>query len=374
MGLANIVPGVSGGTMILALGLYGKFIDSISDISKFKIKKDSVIFLLIIGFVAIFTILASSSVVKVLMEMHLTYMLSLFIGLTIGGVPVLLKKISHFDFRLLIGFLFAFLIMIYMSLSSSADFSEVSFIVYILGGILGSAAMILPGISGSYLLLLLGIYLPLIKGISAFKDALISFDLSSILNIGFFILFPVSIGIILGVVSLSNLLKFLLNKHSQLTYGILLGLLLGSVFGLYPFKQPSLTKIIKYSIENNDGTKTLTVIGFGWEKNVNDLIYNKIKEIEKKNLKIKILYAKIDGNLEGIDIEQLKENKAILVLFNHKLSQIQQNHLNIGIKVPVIQVPDTSFKIDRLIYSILFMIIGMILTIFLTKYDRDNYE
>jgi len=98
--------------------------------------------------------------------------------------------------------------------------------------------MILPGVSGGYLLLLLGQYVPILSAVSDFKDALVSsprdYALAwSAMKVGI----PVGVGVVGGVVGVSNLLRWLLERYRQPTLGVLLGLLLGAVVGLWPFQQ-----------------------------------------------------------------------------------------------------------------------------------------
>ena len=105
--------------------------------------------------------------------------------------------------------------------------------------------MILPGISGGYLLLILGQYEPILGAIDELKQGLIGpigFDLDRVLA-SMNIVIPVGIGVVLGVVGVSNLLRWLLDRYEKPTLGALLGLLLGAVVGLYPFQQPVAPKL-----------------------------------------------------------------------------------------------------------------------------------
>lgn len=97
--------------------------------------------------------------------------------------------------------------------------------------------MILPGVSGGYLLLLMGQYVPILNGIDQFKDAISARDVSSAMSPALGVLLPVGIGVIVGVVVVGNLLEWLLRRFRQATLGVLLGLLLGSTVGLWPFQE-----------------------------------------------------------------------------------------------------------------------------------------
>ena len=96
--------------------------------------------------------------------------------------------------------------------------------------------MILPGISGGYLLLILGQYVTILAAISGAKDGAQAGDWSAVMD-SMHVIIPVGIGVLVGVVGVSNLVKFLLAKYERATLGVLLGLLLGAVIGLWPFKE-----------------------------------------------------------------------------------------------------------------------------------------
>ncbi len=115
--------------------------------------------------------------------------------------------------------------------------------ILIVAGIAGASAMILPGISGAYLLLLLGQYEAILGAVDRVKIGLlgdsatgVSADLSVAIG-ALDVVVPVGIGVVLGVVGASNLLRWLLKNHEKPTLGVLLGLLLGAVVGLWPFQQ-----------------------------------------------------------------------------------------------------------------------------------------
>ncbi len=103
-------------------------------------------------------------------------------------------------------------------------------------GLAGASAMILPGLSGSYLLMLLGQYLPILNAIEKFKDALKARDIEAAMEPALSVMVPVGLGVVVGVVLVGNLLKWLMLKHRKVTLGVLLGLLIGSTVGLFPFQ------------------------------------------------------------------------------------------------------------------------------------------
>jgi putative membrane protein len=106
----------------------------------------------------------------------------------------------------------------------------------LVAGLAGAAAMILPGISGGYLLLLMGAYVPLLSGIDDLSRGLRAGDLGACTAPLMGVVAPVGVGVVIGVVVVGNAVKWLLSHHEQTTLGVLLGLLLGAVVGLYPFQ------------------------------------------------------------------------------------------------------------------------------------------
>ena len=98
--------------------------------------------------------------------------------------------------------------------------------------------MILPGVSGGYLLLVIGAYVPILSGIDAFRAGLSAGDNAAVMQAVVEVLLPVGLGVVVGVAAVSNLLRFALKRFEKLTLGVLIGLLLGAVVGLWPFRAP----------------------------------------------------------------------------------------------------------------------------------------
>jgi putative membrane protein len=235
MGIANIIPGVSGGTMILALGLYNRFVESVADITRLRFRFASILFLVLLFGASLVAIGALSYPMTWALENIHHVMFALFIGLTLGGVPVLWREINGISTGVVVGTLAGFGLMAGLAAAQGMALPQ-SWIVYFAAGIIASSAMVLPGISGSYLLLLFGLYYPITGAIKNFISALKDADVSTLFSIGGGILLPVGLGVIVGIGGLTNALKWLLENKKEPTMGVLLGLLLGSVLGLYPFK------------------------------------------------------------------------------------------------------------------------------------------
>lgn len=255
MGLANLVPGISGGTMLLAAGVYPRFIAAIGEITTLKFRKASVVVLGSVVIAALAAIVLLAGPTKELVVNHRWVMYSLFIGLTLGGVPVVWRLITAPGnapdnsptngkqlpgatvwVAAVIGFVGMAALAVFQSAGGGSEAHNDGFIFLLLAGIAGASAMILPGVSGGYLLLVLGVYVPILAGVDAFKEGIKAQDAAVIVDVGMSVVLPVGLGVLLGVVGVSNLLRWLLAKYEKATLGVLLGLLLGAVVGLWPFQ------------------------------------------------------------------------------------------------------------------------------------------
>ncbi len=253
MGLANLVPGVSGGTMILVVGLYDEFIASLADATRLRFNRRNVMFLGIVAFSAGIAIVTFAGTLSRAVTLHRSAMFALFIGLTLGGVPLLLRMLKRFTFRAGIGLAIglALMILIATTREEPPDKSAIREAVAagalpitpgyakdLAAGALGMSAMVLPGVSGAYMLLILNRYEAILSSIAVAKDFLVSAGEKG--DPAFLhVLIPVAIGATLGLVLLSNFLRWMLQRHKPLTLGLLLGILLGSVIGIWPFEADS---------------------------------------------------------------------------------------------------------------------------------------
>ncbi len=242
MGLANLVPGISGGTMLVAAGMYTRFVDAISDVTRLRFKPGSIMLLGVVVFSALVAIGGLAGVIaQALIDMRWG-MYSLFIGLTLGGAPLLAGMIraKGFGTPAIAGTIagiavMAGLVLLQAGGASGGGGSQGAAMLFF-GGVAGASAMILPGVSGAYLLLLLGLYDTIINSIKTFVKAGTSMDIDAALaELG--VVIPVGLGVVFGVVAVSNLLRFLLHRYESATLGVLLGLLLAAPLGLYPFRE-----------------------------------------------------------------------------------------------------------------------------------------
>lgn len=237
MALADSVPGVSGGTVAFLLGFYDRFIGSIDDlITGDKAKKKEAFFFLVklgIGWICgfILAVLVLSSV----FESHIYYISSLFIGFIIFAIPVVAKEekeclTTHKKYipLILIGVAIVTAVTYFNPASGGAGISlehlNLGLGIYVfLAGMIAISAMVLPGISGSTLLLIMGLYLPVI---TAIKDFL-HLDFSA-----FSVVFVFGCGILVGIFSVVKIIRKALDRFRAQTIYIIIGLMLGSIYAV----------------------------------------------------------------------------------------------------------------------------------------------
>ena len=220
MGLANLVPGISGGTMLLAAGIYPAFIDSLAKVTRLKFSTRTLIVLGLVGLSAGLGILLFAGALKTLVIEQRWIMYSLFIGLTLGGVPVVWRMVTRAGATLFIPAVVAFAAMAALAYAQAQGIvgsGGSNFVTLLLAGLAGASAMILPGLSGGYLLLLMGQYVPILGAIHEFKDALSARDFGAAMDPAISVLLPVGIGVVLGIALVGNLLKWLF-KTSKLPH------------------------------------------------------------------------------------------------------------------------------------------------------------
>jgi putative membrane protein len=241
MGMANLVPGISGGTMLLAVGVYPQFIAGVAEVSTLRFRPKVLLMLACVVAAALVAIGAFARLIGVLLDAHQWAMYSLFIGLTLGGVPILWRMVKPLDATVTVSAVAAIAIMVLLALvdperiGGGVGRGVGAFALLVFAGAAGGAAMILPGVSGAYLLLVLGQYRAIIGSIALAVDGARGGDWAQVVDQALHVLLPVAIGVVAGVVGVSNLVKMLLARYQRPTLGFLLGLLLGAVVGLWPF-------------------------------------------------------------------------------------------------------------------------------------------
>lgn len=237
MGIANIIPGVSGGTIAIILGIYEEFISAISHL--FENFKKNLLFLIpvVLGMGSAIVIL--SGVIKYSYDNFPFPTMLFFVGLVLGGIPLLLKnvkgkkeskKISNYvilflTFALVIVMTLSDFIFGTMSDVSLVNMDPVGYVLLFIVGIIAAATMVIPGISGSLVLMLLGYYYPVVSTI----NDLVKFNniFSNVVVLGVF-----GIGVVIGIVLISKLLEMLFKKYKVKTYFGVLGFIFASVISI----------------------------------------------------------------------------------------------------------------------------------------------
>ena len=239
MGLANLVPGISGGTMLLAAGVYRRFVDAVARVTTFRWSIETIVTLAVIVAGAGFAIVLGAGLIADLVTEHRWVMYSIFLGLTLGGVPLLWSLLKPVTPAAIAGFVCGMGFMIFLAVAQASGSSEGAsagtWWLHLIAGLAAGSAMVLPGLSGSYVLLILGEYLVVLAAVQGAKEAVFG---ESTLAEPLAVLIPLGIGAVVGVVGVSNAVKWLLEHYKQATLGVLMGLLLGAVLGLWPFREP----------------------------------------------------------------------------------------------------------------------------------------
>jgi len=224
--------------MLLASGVYPHFVAGVAEVTTLRFRVRSLLLLACIGGAAAAAIVMLAGVVKTLVVDHRWIMYSLFIGLTLGGVPVIWKLMRRWTRSSAAGCMAGIAAMALMAAVRPGAGAEegAAYAALMVAGLAGASAMILPGVSGGYLLLILGQYITILDAIDRAKTAVQMSDWEA-LTASLHVLVPVGLGVVVGVVGVSNLVKFLLDRYRRPTLGVLMGLVLGAVIGLWPFQQ-----------------------------------------------------------------------------------------------------------------------------------------
>ena len=232
LGIANIIPGVSGGTLAMTMGIYEDIIKSISSI--LKTPKKSLKLLLYLGIGAALSILILSKLLNYTLTNYAFATTLFFIGLIVGGFPLLLKKAK--GHKVSLGYLLSFLsttslVIILRLLQTSENtvslnnVSLFTIIILLLVGMLAASTMVIPGVSGSFVLMLIGFYKPILNTISNITKI-------NLLGHNLLILVPFGIGVLLGIVLTAKLIEYLLKKYEIYTYYEIYGFILASILVL----------------------------------------------------------------------------------------------------------------------------------------------
>jgi putative membrane protein len=228
MGIADVIPGVSGGTIAFITGIYHRLIHAIShiklelltsllklDFKRFKslLSKVDLKFLIPLAIGILISILTFARLITSLMSNYPSFTFAFFFGLILASALIMKKEVKKINFEKSLFFIFGFLIA-YLLSSTTSLFSTHSLPFILIAGSLAICAMLLPGISGAFILLLLGQYQYILQ-------ALHEFNLKVILT---FIL-----GAIIGLITFSKIIDYFIENHKYFTFAFLIGLMIGSL-------------------------------------------------------------------------------------------------------------------------------------------------
>lgn len=265
IGIANIIPGVSGGTLALILNIYEPLIEGIHNISwdtvvkffklfsfkkqayeKFKEELKSIRFGLLVLVLAgaALSILLFSSVMTFLIQNYQAPTFGFFFGLIIISIVIPLKMIKKINFKVILALIIAIILIMGLSMletdeakiqkeeqkilldeegiGETADNTPLDYAYLVLCGAVAMSTMIIPGVSGSFVLLLMGRYFDVLEAVS---------------SLNFAVLGAFALGAILGLLLFSKFLNYLLKNHHDNTMGFLTGLVIGSLWAIWPFKE-----------------------------------------------------------------------------------------------------------------------------------------
>ncbi len=239
MGTANIIPGVSGGTMAVSMGIYDKLIHCLTHL--FKEFKESIKFLIPVAIGMGIALVGLSFIIEPAFAYFPLQTNCLFVGLIVGGLPAVIKKVKGKGVKVsyVIPFLVFFAVVVGMAAigeqeGAAADlsFNLWSVIRLFVVGVIASATMVIPGVSGSMMLLLMGYYNPIVASIKNFVKALVAFDVNGILQ-GCGVLVPMGLGIVVGIFAIAKLIEVIFEKFPIQAYWAIIGLIVASPFAIF---------------------------------------------------------------------------------------------------------------------------------------------
>ena len=284
MGAVNKIPGVSGGTVAFITGIYEELIDSITKINFSSLKKlfkegfisfyneinGKFLFTVFGGLIASF--FSVSLLLDLLIEKYELYIFGLFFGMIVGSFYVIYNKLEKLTFRTSIALIIGFMFGMTISFADKINLGSSELIIFF-SGVIAISGMVLPGLSGSYLLLLMGNYtLIMVDSVNSLYFSIVDlfkFDFNFIYDDErvylLKVLFLFTTGSILGLIFLSNLLGSLLKKHKSITIALIVGFIAGSLRGVWPWKIKSqgleeIDKIAIYIPEVNNDSSLIAVV------------------------------------------------------------------------------------------------------------------
>ena len=259
MGAADVVPGVSGGTIAFISGIYEELLNSISsfNLSLFSVLKNEGFmkvwkmvngrFLLALFIGICISVLSLAKLIENLLENHPILIWSFFFGLVLASIIYIAKQIKIWNIKCYLYLIFGLIFAYYITTLNPVLTQNSSPWFLFLAGMIAICAMILPGISGSFILVLLGAYKPILNAINT-KD--------------FFSIIIFMAGAILGLLTFSRVLKWLFSKYKNYTLALLIGFIAGSLNKIWPWKETISWRTNSKGIEVPFNTTSVSPLSF----------------------------------------------------------------------------------------------------------------
>ena len=245
IGIANVIPGVSGGTMAVSMGIYDKLISAVTGL--FKHFKKSLKLLIPLGIGMVIGIVGFGFLLEYLLANHVLATCLTFVGLILGGLPILWLSLRSNPKKtpgrhIGVGEVLCFLILLAIGIglpllqgsegaikTLSVDFGTV--ILLFLLGLIASATMVIPGVSGSMVLMVLGYYSTILSLVTGTVTMLKDLDLGGVIH-DCLLLVPFAVGVALGIFLIAKIIEYLFNRFPCQTYAAIIGLILSSPFAI----------------------------------------------------------------------------------------------------------------------------------------------
>ncbi|MCF6313001.1 MAG: DUF368 domain-containing protein [Verrucomicrobiales bacterium] len=255
MGVANAIPGVSGGTIAFITGIYERLIHAVKSFDvtairkllKLQIKDFSdhvdLPFLISLGLGVVAGILTLARLLKFLFISYETYVWSFFFGLILASIWLVGKTVKRWGAAPIVSLLIGLSIAVAIALIKPAAENDHP-LYLVLCGVIAMASMIIPGVSGSFVLLLMGNYKLIM--------------IESITSLNLKVLIPVGIGAVIGMITLSHLLSWIFKRYHDAAIALMTGFVAGSLLTIWPWKQA-----ITQTFQSGDKVKE-KVIGYDW--------------------------------------------------------------------------------------------------------------
>lgn len=235
LGVAFVIPGVSGGTLAVLMGIYEELIEAASNFYKSIADfKKYIMYLLPIGLGIIFSVAVFAKLIKFGLDKAPIITILIFLGMIIGGIPALVRnvkgtKINLKDMTLmLVGLIIVISMLIFHKSNSNVVLTNMSitgYITLLLVGAIAAVTMVVPGISGSFTLMLIGYYEPILNLVN---------DITSFKNLGpnLILIFTFMLGVFIGIIFISKIIEWCLKHYKRETYYAIIGFVLSSIISV----------------------------------------------------------------------------------------------------------------------------------------------